>query len=204
LTPLAHPVPDTNLPIAHRIAGFSAYNATLARTIYTLFTVSENKFDVLHVRWCIALLENGPVTWFTTTAWITLTAGPKHAAAFCMISHLYSKLQKGGLVWFWGFASELELPRWGAVQPAKSLVAGASASDRAQHLTLQTSTSHEAKKRFWITLWWSGMTKGRTSCICCRMHCTSLSKPDISTAQAATLNSNNSALLPPIEHSNAS
>jgi hypothetical protein len=30
-----------------------------------------------------------------------------------------------------------------------------------------------------------------------------LSKPDISTAQAATLSSSNSALLPPIEHANA-
>jgi uncharacterized membrane protein len=38
---------DANLPIAHRLTGFSAYNATLARTIYTLLTVSEKKFDVL-------------------------------------------------------------------------------------------------------------------------------------------------------------
>jgi hypothetical protein len=45
--PFAHPGPDANLPIAHRLTGFSAYNATLARTIYTLLTVSEKKFDVL-------------------------------------------------------------------------------------------------------------------------------------------------------------
>jgi hypothetical protein len=77
----------------------------------------------LHVRWCLALLENGLVTWSTTTALITLTAGPKHAATFCMISHLYCELHQGGLVWFWVFASELELARWGAVYPAKSLVA---------------------------------------------------------------------------------
>jgi hypothetical protein len=32
---------------AHRLAGFSAYNATLASTIYTLLTVSEKKFDML-------------------------------------------------------------------------------------------------------------------------------------------------------------
>jgi hypothetical protein len=41
----------------------------------------------------------------------------------CMISHLYYELHHGGFVWFWGFASELELARWGAVHPAKSLVA---------------------------------------------------------------------------------
>jgi hypothetical protein len=57
------------------------------------------------------------------TAWITLTAELKHAATFCMISNLYYELHQGGLVWFWGFASELELARWGAVHPAKSLVA---------------------------------------------------------------------------------
>jgi hypothetical protein len=79
--------------------------------------------SMVHVRWCLALLENGPVTWSTTTAWIPLTAGPKHAATFCMISHLYYELHQGGLVWFWGFASELELGSWGAVHPAKSLVA---------------------------------------------------------------------------------
>jgi hypothetical protein len=54
------------------------------------------------------------------------------------------------------------------------------ASDRAQHLTLQTPASHQAKKRSWSTLWWSGTGKGRISRICCRMHCTSLSKPDFS------------------------
>jgi hypothetical protein len=65
--------------------------------------------------------DNGPVTWSTTAAWITLTAGPKHAATFCMISDLYYELHQGGWVWFWGFASELELARWGAVHPANSL-----------------------------------------------------------------------------------
>jgi hypothetical protein len=35
------------------------------------------------------------------------------------------------------------------------------------------------------------------------MHCTSLSKPDNSAAQAATLRSSKSALLPPIDHDNA-
>jgi hypothetical protein len=45
--PFAHPGPDANLPIAHRLVGFSADNATLARTIYTFFTVSEKKFDML-------------------------------------------------------------------------------------------------------------------------------------------------------------
>jgi hypothetical protein len=35
--PFAHPGPDANLPIAHRLVGFSAYNANFARKIYTLF-----------------------------------------------------------------------------------------------------------------------------------------------------------------------
>jgi hypothetical protein len=80
LAPFAHPGPVANLPIAHRLAGFSAYIATLARTIHTLSTVSENKFDVLpdckHGCMFVGALhfENGPVTWSTTTAWITLTA----------------------------------------------------------------------------------------------------------------------------------
>jgi hypothetical protein len=39
-----------------------------------------------------------------------------------MISQIYYyELHQGGLVWFCGFASELE--RWGAVDPAESLVA---------------------------------------------------------------------------------
>jgi hypothetical protein len=142
---------------------------------------------------------------WSTTAWITLIAGPKHAANFWMISHLYMKCIRGvwsgsgalprSLSWLAGVLSTLPNPSW--------LDPGASASDRAQHLALQTPTSHQAKKRFWRTLWWSGMGKGRISCICCRMHCTSLPKPDISTAQAATLSSSKSALLPPIEHANA-
>jgi hypothetical protein len=145
------------------------------------------------------------VTWATTTAWITLTAGAKHAATFCMISHLRYELHQGWLVWFWGFASELELARWGAVHPVKSLMLdpGASASDRAQHLVLQTPTSHQAKKRFWSTMRWLATGKGRISCISCRMPCTSFSKPDIYTAQAAPMSTSNSALLPPVEHSNA-
>jgi hypothetical protein len=207
--PFAHPGPDANLPIAHRLAGFSAYNPTLARTIYTLLTVSEKKRDVLpackaglHVHWCLALIKNGPVTCSTATSWIT---GPKHAATFCMISHLYYELHQGGLVRFWGFPSELELDRWGAgpLPNPLWLETGSSASDRAQHLALQAPTSHQAQKGFWSTLWWSGTGKGHISCIYCRMHCTSLSKPDISTALAATASSSNSALLPPIEHANA-
>jgi hypothetical protein len=34
--------------------------------------------------------------WSTTTAWITLTAGPKHAATIFMISHLCYELHQGG------------------------------------------------------------------------------------------------------------
>jgi hypothetical protein len=45
--PLAHPGPDANLPIAHRLAGFIVYNANLSRTIYTLLSISEKKFDLL-------------------------------------------------------------------------------------------------------------------------------------------------------------
>jgi hypothetical protein len=81
------------------------------------------QFDVLpackHVCWCLALLEN----LLTTTAWISLTAGPKHATDFCMISHLYHDLYQGALVWFLGLVSELELAHSGAVHTAKSLVA---------------------------------------------------------------------------------
>jgi hypothetical protein len=54
---------------------------------------------------------------------------------------------------------------------------GASASGRAQHLALQAPTSPQAQTRFWSTLGWSGTGKGRNSCICCGMHCTSLSQP---------------------------
>jgi hypothetical protein len=68
------------------------------------------------------------------------------------------------LSWLAGVLSTLPNPSW--------LDPGASASERAQHLSLQTPTSHQAKKRFWSTLWWSGMGKGRISCICCRMHLT--------------------------------
>jgi hypothetical protein len=124
--PCAHPDPDANLPIAHRLASFSACNAALARTTYTLLTVSKTKFDVLpackHGCMFVGALHFSRIVPSTTTAWITLTAGPKHAATFCMISHLYYELHQGGLVWFWGFASELELARWGAVHPAKSQV----------------------------------------------------------------------------------
>jgi hypothetical protein len=143
------------------------------------------------------------VTWSTTTAWITLTAGLKHAATFCMILQLYYEFHQGGLVWFWGLPRSLSwlagvlstLPNPSGLDP------GASASDRAQHLALQMPTSHQAKKRFWSTLWWSGTGKGRISCICCQMLCTSLSKPYIPTA--ATLSSSNSALLPSVEHANS-
>jgi hypothetical protein len=41
------PGPDASRPIAHRLAGFSAYNATLSRTINTILSVSEKKCDVL-------------------------------------------------------------------------------------------------------------------------------------------------------------
>jgi hypothetical protein len=192
------------------------------------------------------------VTWSTKTAWITLTAGPKHAAIFCMISHLYYELHQGLVL-------ELELARWGAVHSLPECAAHRNglcpaaprlqqwqwllthalnriptvectaakfsacsktdygiclqqslpnpswldpgASDRAQHLALRTPTSRQM--RFWSSLWWSVTGKGRISYICCRMHCTSLSEPNISTTRATTLSSSISALLPPIEHANA-
>jgi hypothetical protein len=40
-----------------------------------------------------------------------------------MISHIYYEFHQGGLFWFWGFASEPELARWGAVHPTEILVA---------------------------------------------------------------------------------
>jgi hypothetical protein len=53
------------------------------------------------------------------------------------------------------------LPRslsWGAGElstPPNPSWVDPGASDRAQHLALQMPTSHQAKKRFWSTLWWS-------------------------------------------------
>jgi hypothetical protein len=65
------------------------------------------------------LLENAPVTWSTTTAWIALTAGLKQTTAFRMIAHRYCDLYQGVLVDFCGWASEIELASSGAVHPAK-------------------------------------------------------------------------------------
>jgi hypothetical protein len=53
----------------------------------------------------------------------SLTAGLKQTTAFPMIAHLYHDLYQGGLGWFCGLGSELELAHSGAVHPAKSLVA---------------------------------------------------------------------------------
>jgi hypothetical protein len=142
--------------------------------------------------------EFRPVTWSTTTAWISLTAGPKHAATFCMISQLYYELHPGiwscsgalprSLSWLAGVLSTLPIPRGLTLVP----VTGRSTSPYRRPL-------HAKRKSGRSTFCWSGTGKGRISCICCRMHCTSLCKPVISTA---TLSSSNSAVLPPIEHAN--
>jgi hypothetical protein len=63
------------------------------------------------------------------------------------------------LSWFAGVLSTLPNPSW--LDPG--------ASDRVQHLALQTRTSHHMKKRFWSILWWSGTGKNSISCVCCRM-----------------------------------
>jgi hypothetical protein len=47
LAPFAHPGPDANLPIAHRLADISPCNAALARTIYNLFKNFWSEFGVL-------------------------------------------------------------------------------------------------------------------------------------------------------------
>jgi hypothetical protein len=106
------------------------------------------------------------VTWPRTTAWTTLKAGPKHTATFCMISHLRYELHQGvcsssgalpqSLRGLAGVLSTLPNPSWH--DPG--------ASDRAQHLALQTPTSHQAKKRFRSTFWWSRTGKGLISSIC--------------------------------------
>jgi hypothetical protein len=77
----------------------------------------------LHVFWCLALLENGPVTLSTTAAWIALKAGLKQTTAFRMIAHFYCDLYQGVLGWFHSLASELELARSGAVHPSNSPMA---------------------------------------------------------------------------------
>jgi hypothetical protein len=134
----------------------------------------------------------------------SLTAGLKQTTAFCMIVHLMictrglwagSVALPRSLSWLTGVLSTLPITPW----------LGPGASDRAQHLALQVPTSHQAKQWSWSTSCLSGTGKGRNSCICFRMHCTSLSKPDvmITTAQAATLSSSKSALLPPVDHVNA-
>jgi hypothetical protein len=117
-----------------------------------------------------------------------------------MISHLYYELHHGGLIWFWGFSSELELARWGAVHPAKSLVGltlvpvpvtGRSTSPYRRPL-------HTKRENGFCALC-GGRGRERVAFhASAAVHCTSLSKPDIS-----TLSSSNSALLPPIEHANA-
>jgi hypothetical protein len=45
--PFAHPGPDANLPVGHRLPGFSPRHATLARTIYIVLNSVGNEFDML-------------------------------------------------------------------------------------------------------------------------------------------------------------
>jgi hypothetical protein len=92
--------------------------------------VFGNKFDMLSAckHGCMFVgalhfLENAPVTWSTTAAWIALPAGLKQAAAFRIIAQLYSGLYQGVWGWFSGRALELELAHWGAVHPAISAMA---------------------------------------------------------------------------------
>jgi hypothetical protein len=56
------------------------------------------------------------------------------------------------LSWLTRVLSTLPIPPW--------LGPGATASDRAHRLTLQTPTLHQARKQFWSTLWWSGTVRG--------------------------------------------
>jgi hypothetical protein len=97
------------------------------------------------------------VTWSTTTAWNAIKTGPKHATVFCMTANLCYCVYQGVWGWICGLASELELAHSDAVHLASFPKAGhhgARASERAKHFALQTptSTSQQAKKRFWSTL----------------------------------------------------
>jgi hypothetical protein len=154
-----------------------------------------------HTRWCLALLKNGPVTESTTSAWITLTAGPKHAAPFCMISHLYGELHQGGLVWFWGFASELEL----GCSPPCQIPCGLNLVPVTGRSTSPYRRPLHTKRKSGFGALCGGRGWERVAFHASAAECTAphSHKPDICTAQAATLSSSNSALLPPIEHSNA-
>jgi hypothetical protein len=100
--------------------------------------------------WCLGLLENGPVTWPTTTA--VLPSQPDrntlppfawfHTPTMICIRGVWSgsgALDRS-LSWLARVLSTLPSPTW--------LDPGAGASNRAQHLALQTPTSHQAKKQF--------------------------------------------------------
>jgi hypothetical protein len=137
-------------------------HATNAHIIYTVLNSLCKVFlcaacleACLHVCWCLALLENAPVTWVHNNCLDSLTSGLKQTTTFCIIAHLCHDLYQGVLGWFCGFAWELELTHSCAHHPAigESLWPGpgASASDRALHLALQAPTSHQARKRFWST-----------------------------------------------------
>jgi hypothetical protein len=130
------------------------------------------------------------VTWSTTTVWITLTAGPKHAATIFTISHLYFELHQVGLVWFWGFAWSLSWLAGVLSTLPNPLWLDPSASDRAQRLGLQTPTSNQAVLEQFVVV---GDGKGS--------HFTHLLPNALHLS--ATLSSSNSALLPPIKHANA-
>jgi hypothetical protein len=89
LAPFAHPGPDANLPIAHRLTDFSPWHATLARTICIVLNILGNEFGMLHAckHGCMfvgALHFSRMLSmlWSTTTAWIALTAGLKQLPPF--------------------------------------------------------------------------------------------------------------------------
>jgi hypothetical protein len=130
---------------------------------------------------------------------MTLTAGPKHAATFSMISHLYCELRgvwsgSGALPrsmsWLAGVLSTLLNPRGLTLAPVP--VKGRSTSPYRRPLHIKRKSGFGALC--------GGRGRERVAFHASAAECTSLFKPDISTAQAAILSSSNSALLQPFDH----
>jgi hypothetical protein len=148
--PFAHPGRDANLHIAHRLARFSAYNATLARKIYTILPSLKRNLIC-----CLQTCKHGCMFVGCTSREWSLDMHMVHNNCLdypdsrtetrCHLLHDLTPLlltAPGGFGLVLGFClGTLPNPSW--LDPG--------ASDRSQHLALQTTTSHQAKKRFWST-----------------------------------------------------
>jgi hypothetical protein len=100
------------------------------------------------------------------------------------------------LGWFCGLVSELELADSEAAQAADSRVWAV--VPVTGHSTSPYRHPVHAKQKFGFGALCDGRGRERVA-----MHCTSLSKQDVTTAQVATSSSSKLALLPPIDHANA-